>query len=156
MTDMTVLYPMITECAVNLVKIAMTVIFGIIIIPWVKNSAIPWLKEKQLCNLIGKFVRAAEKLADAGTINKKTKLDYVISLLAQHGVKVTPEVRALIESAVGELDDELKNNLSNLANAITGAQEVTVEATVDAEVAADVDDEPCAACEAAPVDGEGE
>jgi len=122
MTDITVLYPMITECVVNLLKIAMMVIFGMLIIPWVKKSAIPWLRERQLYGLICKFVRAAEKLAESGAISKEAKLDYVLGLLAKNGIEVTPVVRALIESAVGELDDALSNQLINLADAITDAE----------------------------------
>lgn len=132
MTDITVLYPMITECVVNLLKIAMMVIFGMLIIPWVKKSAIPWLRERQLYGLICKFVRAAEKLAESGQISKEAKLDYVLGLLAKNGIEVTPVVRALIESAVGELDDTLSNQLINLADAITDAEGL-VYVPVDSE-----------------------
>lgn len=133
MTDITVLYPMITECVVNLLKIAMMVIFGMLIIPWVKKSAIPWLRERQLYGLICKFVRAAEKLAESGAISKEAKLDYVLGLLAKNGIEVTPVVRALIESAVGELDDALSNQLINLADAITDAEGL-VYVPVDSEI----------------------
>ena len=152
MTDITTFYPMITECVVNVIRAVIAIVFGVLIIPWIKNSAIPWLKEKQLYNTICKFVRAAEKLADGGIIDKKAKLDYVIGLLAHSGIRMTPEVRALIESAVGELDDEFANNLQNLADAITGAEHaepIVVEGTVS-------EDEPCEACQVAPAEGDAE
>lgn len=74
-------------------------------IPWVKNVGIPWLKEKHLYEQIKKFVRAAEKLGESGAIPKAEKNAYVIELLQEKGVSITPEVKALIESAVGDLDD---------------------------------------------------
>lgn len=152
MTDITAFYPMITECVVNVIKAVIAVIFGVLIIPWIKNSAIPWLKEKQLYNMICKFVRAAEKLADGGLIAKSAKLDYVIGLLAHSGIEMTPEVRALIESAVGELDDGFANNLQNLANAITSEEHsdpIPAEGTAS-------EDEPCEACVVAPAEGDAE
>lgn len=156
MTDITAFFPMITECTVNVIRAAIAIIFGVLIIPWVKNSAIPWLKEKQLYNTICKFVRAAEKLAEGGQIDKATKLNYVISLLAHSGIKMTPEVRALIESAVGELDDELANNLQNLADAITGAEREEPTSAVESisEEEKCAADELCAACDAEPVEGD--
>ena len=131
MEEMTNLYPMITECAVNVIKAVIAIVFSCLIIPWVKNTALPWLNEKHLCGKIAKLVRAAEKLADAGTISKAAKLDYVIGILVNCGIKVTPEVRAYIENAVGELDDEFSNNLAVLADAIVNYEDTV---TVDTDV----------------------
>ena len=72
---------------------------------YIKTAVVPWLKEKRLYSTIQKFVQAAEKLGSTGAISKDTKKAYVISLLESNGIKVTPEVDALIESAVQELDD---------------------------------------------------
>lgn len=121
MDNVSNLYPMITQCAMDILKIIITVIFSAIIIPWVKKSAIPWLQEKQLYSVIKQFVRAAEKLGENGTIAKEAKLDYVKALLTKRGVEVGPEVRAMIESAVGDLDDELAHNMQQLVNAINEA-----------------------------------
>jgi len=121
MENISEFYPVILECVVKLVRIVIAIIFSTIVIPWVKNSAIPWLKEKQLYGIIQKFVRAAEKLADAELITKESKLDYVISLLVKRGIEVTPEVRAMIESAVGDLDDELAHGMMSLVEAINNA-----------------------------------
>lgn len=140
MDNVSNLYPMITQCAMDILKIIITAIFSVIIIPWVKKSAIPWLQEKHLYGLIKKFVRAAEKLGENGTIAKEAKLDYVTALLAKRGVNVGPEVRAMIESAVGDLDDEFAHNIQQLVNAIN---EAGGEAAVVYDgPAASVDEEP--------------
>lgn len=117
-------YPMILDCAVKVVRLIIAIIFSTIVIPWVKKSAIPWLKEKHLYGIIQKFVRAAEKLADSEIISKESKLDYVIGLLTKRGIDVTPEVRAMIESAVGDLDDEFAHGMLSLAEAISNAGDV--------------------------------
>lgn len=117
-------YPAIFECAVKAVRIIIAIAFSTLIIPWVKNSAIPWLKEKQLYGSICKFVRAAEKLGEVGTISKNAKLDYVIGLLGKRGIEVTADVRAMIESAVGALDDEVSHGMMSLVDAIHTAEGV--------------------------------
>ena len=121
MENISEFYPMILDCVVKAARIIIAIVFSTIIIPWVKKSAIPWLKEKQLYGIIQKFVRAAEKLGEAGTISKESKLDYVIGLLAKRGIDVTPEVRAMIESAVGDLDDELAHGMMSLVEALNNA-----------------------------------
>lgn len=88
----------------------------ILLIPWLKSVAIPWLKEKRLYDTIKHFVRAAEKMGDTGAIPKGDKLAYVIKLLEGRGVKVTDEVRAMIESAVGDLDDMLSVIVDEFVN----------------------------------------
>ena len=47
---------------------------------------------------------AAEKMAEAGTINKCDKNAVVVDLLEKNGITVNETVRALIEAAVKELD----------------------------------------------------
>ena len=139
MENISEFYPMILDCVVKAVRIIIAIVFSTIIIPWVKKSAIPWLKEKQLYGIIQKFVRAAEKLGEAGTISKESKLDYVIGLLAKRGIDVTPEVRAMIESAVGDLDDELAHGMMSLVEALNNAGDMESivfdegKATVNAE-----------------------
>jgi len=106
------LYPLIMDGAISVIRIILYVVFAVLLIPWVKNFAIPWLKEKQLYGIVQRLVRAAEKMGDAGIISKEDKLNYVAGLLERYGVVVTPEVRALIESAVGTLDDEMAKNIA--------------------------------------------
>lgn len=98
---------MIIELVALLLKIVIVACLGLMTkhaLPWMQEVAIPWLKERHLYNLICYFVRAAEKLADTGVIDKATKKEYVVNLLKQKGVNVTSEVDALIESAVLDLD----------------------------------------------------
>lgn len=121
MTDFSSFYPMIIQFAVDLVRMIIAVAFGVIILPWVKNNAIPWLKDKQLYGTIKQFVRAAEKLGDTGTIDKDAKLDYVLALLGKKGITATTDVRAMIESAVGDLDDEFARNMQRLINTLNEA-----------------------------------
>ncbi len=112
MENMNQLYPYIVNTVVDVLKLVIVAAFSLVIIPWLRKSAIPWLKEKQLYGIVQKFVRAAEKMGEAGIISKEDKLNYVVGLLERHGVTITPEVRALIESAVGALDDEFAKNAS--------------------------------------------
>ena len=72
---------------------------------YIKTALIPWLKEKQLYSTVQKFVQAAEKLGSAGAIGKDKKKAYVVTLQESKGIEVTPEIDALIESAVRELDN---------------------------------------------------
>lgn len=98
---------MIIELVALLLKIVAVACLGMLtkhVLPWMREVAIPWLKERHLYNLICYFVRAAEKLADTGAIDKTTKKEYVIKLLKQRGINITSEVDALIESAVLDLD----------------------------------------------------
>ena len=124
MENISAFYPVIFECAVNVAKLIIAIVFSVIILPWVKNSAIPWLKEKRLYGTIKKFVRAAEKLGESGIIDKKSKLDYVCGLLVKRGIKVDADVRALIESAVGDLDDEISHGMLSLIDALNSASEM--------------------------------
>lgn len=116
-------YPAMFQCAVSVVRMLIAIAFSVIIIPWVKKSAIPWLKEKHLYGIITKFVRAAEKLGESGTIDKSAKLDYVMALLAKRNITVDAEVRAMIESAVGDLDDEISQGMAALTEALNSAGE---------------------------------
>ena len=146
MENISEFYPMILDCVVKAVRIIIAIVFSTIVIPWVKNSAIPWLKEKHLYGIIQRFVRAAEKLADSEIITKDSKLAYVTGLLVKRGIEVTPEVRAMIESAVGDLDDEITHGMMSLVEAINNAGEMDSivfeggKATVEVEVPKEGDD----------------
>ncbi len=108
----------------NLVEFVIAVILAVItcfVIPWVKNTlapliteqVIPWLKEKHLYSVVSRFVKAAEKYNKTNPINKK---DWVIDLLNEKGIPVTPEVEAYIESAVEELDIAIDTTISAVTN----------------------------------------
>lgn len=101
------------DCATNIC----TLIFAGILIPWVVRVGIPWLKDKRLYAIVTIFVKAAEKQAEAGTLGEP-KCDYVIRMLERRGIAVTEEVRAMIESAVKELDLAGKKALDKLLEAL--------------------------------------
>ena len=46
----------------------------------------PWLKEQKIYGQVVKFVRAAEKMAEAGKLDKAKKNAYVVALLEKAGV----------------------------------------------------------------------
>lgn len=74
------------------------------VIPCIKNDLVPWMKEKRLHNIIKSFVQAAEKLAEAGVIEKCDKKSKVIELLEKNGIVVDDVVEGFIEGCVKELD----------------------------------------------------
>lgn len=91
----------------NILEIILTIISLIIahyVIPYIKSDLIPWLKEKRVYNIVKSFVQAAEKLAEAGAIDKIDKKKKVIELLESNGIVVDATVEAFIESCVKELD----------------------------------------------------
>lgn len=98
---------LINSISDNVLEIVITIISLIVsyyIIPAIKEDLVPWLKELRIYSTVKKFVQAAEKLADAGTIQKIDKNDYVVSLLEKNGIVVDDTLKAFIESAVIELD----------------------------------------------------
>ena len=122
---------LIVELSGVLLRIAIVFFVGLLTkyaLPWLKDVVVPWLKERQLYNLICYFVRAAEKLADTGTISKDMKKDYVIGLLESRGVAITKEVNALIESAVMELDMAVAGAFDAIFDTIT---ETAIETEVE-------------------------
>jgi len=116
----------ITIIAQNVLEVVLAIaaaIFSALVIPWLKNSAIPWLKEKHLFSVVYSFVRAAEKLASSGAIEKIDKKAYVISLLEKKGITVTDEVNATIEAAVEQLDIALNKGIELVAGTIEEADD---------------------------------
>lgn len=106
----------------NLLEIVFAVLgasFTALVIPWLKDTGLPWLKEKRLYSIVKKFVEAAEKQAEAGTIDKATKKRFVVELLEANGITVTPEINAFIEAAVKELDLAEKNAIGEIFKSIT-------------------------------------
>ena len=88
-------------------EIIMTIISLLVaryVLPCIKNDLVPWLKEKRLHNVIKNFVQAAEKLAEAGVIEKCDKKAKVIELLEKNGIVVDDVVEGFIEGCVKELD----------------------------------------------------
>ena len=66
---------------------------------------------------------AAEKQAEAGTIDKATKKRFVVELLEANGITVTPEINAFIEAAVKELDLAEKNAIGEIGKIFSDAEQ---------------------------------
>lgn len=124
MSDFAVL---IANNLLEIVFAAIGVLFTTVVLPWIKNTAIPWLKEKHIYSLVQKFVKAAEKKAEAGTLAKPLKKDYVIGLLETKGITVTDEVDAFIEAAVKELDCAVQSAVLEVAAAMEETSEGEAE-----------------------------
>ncbi|MED9884469.1 phage holin, LLH family [Gemmiger sp.] len=110
----------------NLLEIVFAVLgasFTALVIPWLKDTGLPWLKEKRLYSIVKKFVEAAEKQAEAGTIDKATKKHFVVELLEANGITVTPEINAFIEAAVKELDLAEKNAIGEIGKIFSDAEQ---------------------------------
>lgn len=71
---------------------------------WAVAKFLPWLSRQRVYSYVRKFVMAAEKMAEAGAIEKCDKNAVVVKLLEENGITVNATVRALIEAAVKELD----------------------------------------------------
>lgn len=94
----------VTENVLDIIIAIISIVVSVYLIPLIKTELKPWLKEKRISNLVEKFVRAAEKLAESGVIEKVDKKAKVIELLESKGITVDAEVDAFIESAVKQLD----------------------------------------------------
>lgn len=112
----------------NLIELVVAVAgaaFTALVIPWLKKTGLPWLKEKRLYSIVKKFVEAAEKQAEAGTIDKAAKKRFVVELLEANGITVTPEVDAFIEAAVKELDLAEKNAIGEIGKIFSDDEQNT-------------------------------
>lgn len=94
----------ITSNFLEIVLAVISLVTSYYIIPCIKNNLIPWLKEKRLYDITKKFVKAAEKMAKSGIIQKCDKKATVISLLLENGIEVDDTLEAFIESACEDLD----------------------------------------------------
>lgn len=112
---MTELIPEITGVVVDAIITICGLIFTGVFIPWLVKTGIPWLKEKHLYTIVSTFVKAAEKMASAGSL-PVPKLEYVEQMLEAKGIQITPEVRAMIEAAVQDLDIAIDGALGELGD----------------------------------------
>lgn len=94
----------VTENVLEMVIAIISIVVSVYLIPLIKTELKPWLEEKRIYNLVSKFVKAAEKLAESGVIPKTDKKSKVIEFLEFKGITITPEVDGFIESACKELD----------------------------------------------------
>lgn len=112
---MTELIPEITGVVVDAIITICGLIFTGVFLPWLVKAGIPWLKERHLYTIVSTFVKAAEKMASAGSLTTP-KLEYVEQMLEAKGITVTPEVRAVIEAAVQDLDIAIDGALGTLGD----------------------------------------
>lgn len=104
-----------------------TVVVTTLLVPFLKQTVIPWMEEKRVYNICRQFVMAAEKLAESGALPKIDKKGYVISRLADSGIDVTPDIDAMIEGAVEELDIALDKVASATLGALMSYDEETTK-----------------------------
>lgn len=96
---MTQIIPDIINIVIEAIFAILGLFFTGVAIPWLVKTGIPWLKDKRLYGIVTVLVKAAEKQREAGTLTIP-KYDYVVQMLEAKGIKVTAEVKAVIEAAV--------------------------------------------------------
>ena len=99
-----VLYETIAGDVFEIIAKLLGLVVALYVLPFIKNTAIPWVKEKRMYELVSKLVKAAEKMAESGAIKKVDKKDTVVKWLTAKGVVVDAEIESLIEACVKELD----------------------------------------------------
>lgn len=123
----------LASAAVKLVVAAIGLVMSTLVLPWLRDEAIPWLQEKRLYATVLTFVRAAEKMCEAGNLEGRKKA-YVISLLKERGVEITPEVDAYIESAVKELDIAVDSSISGIVDSMENICDEKAEVEANGEL----------------------
>ena len=101
-----------TQIIPDIINIVIEAIFAILGL-FFTGVAVPWLKDKRLYGIVTVLVKAAEKQREAGTLTIP-KYDYVVQMLEAKGIKVTAEVKAVIEAAVKELDIAVDSAIGKL------------------------------------------
>lgn len=128
---MTELWEAIVTGLLKIVIAAISVIVTAVVVPWLNSTVIPYLKEKRLYNIVCRFVQAAEKMSDGGTLDKTAKRDYVVKLLTSKGIAVDDEISALIESAVEELDLAVSESASQITEVFVPEETTSKEASTE-------------------------
>ena len=124
----------VISAGVKLVLAAISAVVTIIVVPFLKNTVIPWLEEKHLRSLIAGLVQGAEQKGDAGQIAKQAKKEYVLGLLRARGIEITEEIDNMVEAAVLGLDDSFAKVLKALIgedDTVPGTGEGPGEAPAD-------------------------
>ena len=110
---MTQIIPDIINIVIEAIFAILGLFFTGVAIPWLVKTGIPWLKDKRLYGIVTVLVKAAEKQREAGAL-PIPKYDYVVQMLEAKGIKVTAEVKAVIEAAVKELDIAVDSTIGKL------------------------------------------
>ena len=106
---MTQIIPDIINIVIEAIFAILGLFFTGVAVPWLIKTGIPWLKDKRLYGI----VTVLEKQREAGTLTIP-KYDYVVQMLEAKGIKVTAEVKAVIEAAVKELDIAVDSAIGKL------------------------------------------
>ncbi len=130
---MTELWEAIATGLLKVVIAAISVIVTAVVVPWLNNTVIPYLKEKRLYNIVCRFVQAAEKMSAGGALDKTAKRDYVVRLLMSKGIAVDDEISALIESAVEELDLAVSESASQITEMFVPEETTSEEVVAETE-----------------------
>ena len=110
---MTQIIPDIINIVIEAIFAILSLFFTGVAVPWLIKTGIPWLKDKRLYGIVTVLVKAAEKQREAGAL-PIPKYDYVVQMLEAKGIKVTAEVKAMIEAAVKELDIAVDSTIGTL------------------------------------------
>ena len=110
---MTQIIPDIINIVIEAIFAILGLFFTGVASPWLVKTGIPWLKDKRLYGIVTVLVKAAEKQREAGAL-PIPKYDYVVQMLEAKGIKVTAEVKAMIEAAVKELDIAVDSTIGTL------------------------------------------
>lgn len=110
---MTQIIPDIINIVIEAIFAILGLFFTGVAVPWLIKTGIPWLKDKRLYGIVTVLVKAAEKQREAGAL-PIPKYDYVVQMLEAKGIKVTAEVKAMIEAAVKELDIAVDSTIGTL------------------------------------------
>ena len=128
---MTQIIPDIINIVIEAIFVILGLFFTGVAVPWLIKTGIPWLKDKRLYGIVTVLVKAAEKQREAGAL-PIPKYDYVVQMLEAKGIKVTAEVKAMIEAAVKELDIAVDSAIGTLDGVFV--EETTGKTDVEKEL----------------------
>ena len=109
----------LNACLTNLaqvVALTISILVSYYVLPFIKNTMIPKLKEQRNYDVIQKLVLGVEQMAQSGAIQKVDKKDMVVKMLKGKGITVNDEINVLIESCVKQLDLMTSTAVSEITN----------------------------------------
>ena len=109
----------LNACLTNLaqvVALTISILVSYYVLPFIKNTMIPKLKEQRNYDVIQKLVLGVEQMAQSGAIQKVDKKDIVVKMLEGKGITVNDEINVLIESCVKQLDLMTSTAVSEITN----------------------------------------
>ena len=109
----------LNACLTNLaqvVALTISILVSYYVLPFIKSTMIPKLKEQRNYDVIQKLVFGVEQMAQSGAIQKVDKKDMVVKMLEGKGITVNDEINVLIESCVKQLDLMTSTAVSEITN----------------------------------------